>query len=403
MKTIYYEKNVPKILATKFFAKCCKSLLFSGLNAVKYNKKLPDPPLPAPTWVKVRNIQTGLCGTDLSFFKSTTGTQIALEPLPVSDITYLGHETVGVVEEVGPEVRKFKVGDRVTLMEYMSCCGNKDIRPLCPRCAEGNYCLCENYGEKPPIKLPITGGGFGDYYLAPEHQLCKVFDELTDDQATLIEPTAVSLHAVLRHTPKPGEKVLVLGAGAIGLGIVQCLRILQPECRIYVMEKVASRQEFALRLGAHEILKGEPYSAVAKATGAKLYEGMFHNKMMLGGFDVVYDCVGSKWAFHNCLRWLRARGTLVKVGHHMCPTEYDETPIWWQELNIVGIDAHGMEERDGRAITTFDYAQELMREGLYRTEGFITHRFKLDDYKKAFKILLENPPGVVKIVLDCRG
>lgn len=105
---------------------------------------------------------------------------------------------------------------------------------------------------------------------------------------------------------------------------------------------------------------------------------------------------------NNCLRWLRARGALVKVGHHMCPTSYDETPIWWQELTVVGIDAHGMEHVNGKSITTFDYVQELIRDGKYKTGGFITHRFPLDEYKKAFRLMLKNPPELVKIVLDCR-
>lgn len=61
-----------------------------------------------------------------------------------------------------------------------------------------------------------------------------------------------------------------------------------------------------------------------------------------------------------------------------------------------------MEHVDGRDITTFDYAQELIRDGKYRTEGFITHRFKLDDYKKAFKVMIENPPELIKIVLECK-
>lgn len=402
MKSIYYEKNIPKVLLTKFNAKHCKALLFSGLNAVRYNKNLPDPELPGPAWLKIRNIQTGVCGTDLSFFKSTPEPGIALEPMPGSEITFLGHETVGIVEQTGPEVTRFKPGDRVTLMEYMSCCGNKDIRPLCPQCAAGNYCLCENYGEKSPLKLPMTGAGFGDYFLAPEHQLCRVFDELSDDQAVLIEPAAVSLHAVLRHKPRVTDKVMVLGAGTIGLGIIQCVKILQPKCHICVMERIAEKQKLALQFGADEILSGDPYKAVAEATGAKLYEGMFRNRMLMGGFDVIYDCVGTKWAFHNCLRWLRARGTLVKVGHHMCPTSYDETPIWWQELTVVGIDAHGMEHINGKEITTFDYVQELIRDGKYKTEGFITHRFPLDEYKKAFRLMLKNPPELVKIVLDCR-
>lgn len=402
MKSIYYEKNIPRILLTKLFDKVARPLLYTSLNAVRYDKNLPDPPLPSEKWVKVRNIAAGVCGTDISFFRSTPGTSIALEPMPGSDRTYMGHETIGVVEEVGREVTRFKAGDRVTLVEYMSSCGNKCIEPPCRFCREGNYCLCENYGEPSPLKLPNTGAGFGDYFLAPEQQLGKVFDELSDDDAVMIEPTAVSLHAVLMSRPRPGDKVMVLGAGTIGLGVIQCLKIIEPECKVYVMERVPRKQEFAMRLGADEILRGDPYEAVAGATGGKVYNGMMKNRMLLGGFDMIFDCVGSRWAFHNCLRWLRARGTLVKVGHHMCPTEYDETPIWWQELRIIGIDAHGMEEYEGRKISTFNLAQEFIRDGKYRLDGFITHRFKLEDYKEAFRLMLDNPPDMVKIVLDCR-
>lgn len=402
MRTIYYEKNIPKILLTKFAAKCCKPLLFTGLNAVKFDERLPDPPLPAEDWVKVRNIACGVCGTDLSFFKSTPGTKSALEPMPGSARTYLGHETVGIIEKIGSAVTKFKVGDRVTLVEYMASCGNKCITPPCRFCAEGNYCLCENYGEPSPLKLPDTGAGFGDYYLAPEQQLGKVFDEISDENAILIEPAAVSLHAVRMAPPEPGEKVMVLGAGTIGLGIIQFIRLIQPGCHVYVMERVAEKQQLALRFGADEILRGDPYKAVAAATGGKVYEGMMKNRMLIGGFDRIYDCVGSPWAFHNCLRFLRARGTLVKVGHHMCPTAYDETPIWWQEIKVVGIDAHGMEDVDGRKVKTFDLAQEYIRDGRYRLDGFITHRFKLHEYKKAFKVMLANPPELVKILIDCR-
>ena len=117
MKTIYFEKDIPRILITKFAARFCKPLLYTGLNAVKYNKKLPDAPLPGPNWLRVKNIACGLCGTDVSFFKATTGTNSALEPIPGSARTYLGHENVGVVVEAGPAVTKFKVGDRVTIRE----------------------------------------------------------------------------------------------------------------------------------------------------------------------------------------------------------------------------------------------------------------------------------------------
>jgi len=403
MKTIYFEKDIPRILATKYAAKHCNSLLYTGLNAVKYNKNLPNPALPAKDWLRVRNIACGLCGTDVSFFKATTGTDSAFEPIPTSKRTYLGHENVGIVIEAGPEVKKFKVGDRVTIREYMSGCGNKGIKPPCKHCAEGNYNLCLNYGEPSPYNLPDTGAGWGDTFIAPEQQLTKVYDGLSDDQAVMVEPSCVSVHAVLMAPPAEGEKVMILGCGTIGLGIVQAIKIIQPKCEIWIMEFSKFKQDFAIKLGADHVLSGDPYESVSKATGgSKVYTGMNKNKMFFGGFNRIYDCVGGDWSNHTCLRLLEPRGTLVKIGHHMNSVTYDESPIWWQELKTVGIDAHGLEEWKGRKLYTFDLVQEWIRDKVYHTEGFITHRFALDDYKEAFKLAVTNPPELIKIVLDCK-
>ena len=86
MKTIYFDKDIPRVVATKAAAhfKATQGLLFTGINAVKFKKDIPDPPLPADNWVRVKNICCGVCGTDVSFFKSTTGTNSALEPIPGS-------------------------------------------------------------------------------------------------------------------------------------------------------------------------------------------------------------------------------------------------------------------------------------------------------------------------------
>ena len=147
-------------------------------------------------------------------------------------------------------------------------------------------------------------------------------------------------------------------------------------------------------------MQGENYEAVAKATNGKLYK-KGNNTMIMGGFDVIYDTVGKGTLFNDTLRWLRAQGTLVKVGYQMTKTKFDETPIWWQGLNVVGVDSHGMENYQGKKISTFQMVIDLMEEGKLITDGFITHRFKLDDYKKAFKLLIENPKDVIKVVLDC--
>ena len=402
MKTVYFDKDIPRILLTKAAAKVCKPLLYTGINAVKY-RTLPDPPLPAGDWVRVRNVACGLCGTDVSFFKATTGTNSALEPIPGSKRTFLGHENVGVVTEVGKDVTDFKVGDRVTIRAYMAGCDTKGIRERCQYCEEGDYNFCLNYGAPSPYGEVTTGAGWSDSFIYPARGLAHIYDELTDEQAVMVEPTCVSIHSVLCAPPQKGEKVLVMGCGAIGLGVVQAIKIVQPDCEVWVLERVPSRQEFAKKLGADHVLSGEIYEATSKATGGSpVYTGMGGNRYFFGGFDRVYDCVGGDWSNHTAVRLLRARGTLVKIGHHMRAVTFDETPVWWQELTLVGVDAHGMETWQGRRLYTFDLAQEWIRDGIYKVEGFVTHHFKLDQYKDAFRLALQNSPEVIKIVLDCQ-
>ena len=402
MRTVYFEKDIPRNLATKAAAGRAKKLLSTKINAVKYETGLPEPALPADDWVRVRNIACGLCGTDVSFYKATTGMTSALEPIPGTKRTFLGHENVGVVTEVGSGVTDFKVGDRVTIRAYMAGCDTKGIRKRCPYCESGDYNFCTNFGTPAPYGELMMGAGWSDSFIYPAKGLAHVYDEITDEQAVMIEPSCVSVHAVLCAPPQKKEKVLVMGCGTIGLGIVQAIKIVEPDCEVWVLERVESKQEFALKLGADHVLKGDIYEAAAEATGgSEVYTGMRGNKYFFGGFDRIYDCIGGDWSNTTAVRLLKARGTLVKVGHHMRPITFDETPVWWQELRMIGIDAHGMEEWEGRRLYTFDLVQEWIRDGKYSVEGFVTHHFKLDDYKEALELALKNPPDVIKIVIDC--
>ena len=402
MKTVFFEKDIPRILATKAAAGRAKRLLSTGINAVKYEAGLPEPALPADDWVRVRNIACGLCGTDVSFYRATTGMTSALEPIPGTKRTFLGHENVGVITEVGAGVTDFKVGDRVTIRAYMAGCDTKGIRKRCPYCESGDYNFCTNFGTPAPYGELMMGAGWSDTFIYPAKGLAHVYDEITDEQAVMIEPSCVSVHAVLCAPPQKKEKVLVMGCGTIGLGIVQAIKIVEPDCEVWVLERVESKQEFALKLGADHVLKGDIYEAASEATGgSEVYTGMRGNKYFFGGFDRIYDCIGGDWSNTTAVRLLKARGTLVKVGHHMRPITFDETPVWWQELRMIGIDAHGMEEWEGRRLYTFDLVQEWIRDGKYSVEGFVTHHFKLDDYKEALELALKNPPDVIKIVIDC--
>ena len=398
MKTLIFEGNILKIGLVQIFSKISKKAYHAKFSPIKY-LKVKDDKLPNENYVKVKNILSGICGSDMTFYTCKQGPCTAFLPMPCSDITYLGHETVGEIVEVGKNVKKFKIGDRVTMNKYMACCDLKGIKP-CQMCKKGNYADCENYGQESQIKQ-IVGAGFGDYYYAPESQLLKIPSKISNEQAVLIEPFAVSLHSVLKCVPKNRDKVLVVGAGMIGLGIIQFIKLLNPNCKVFVLEKNKAKHQFAKKLGADEFLEGDNYKAVAKATNAKLYQ-KGKNTMIMGGFDVILDTVGKGTLFNDTLRWLKAQGTLVKVGYQMTKTKFDETPIWWQGLHIIGVDSHGAEIFDGKKINTFELVIKFMKENKLITDGFITHKFKLNDYKKAFKLLIENPKDTIKVVLDCQ-
>ena len=399
MKTLIFEGNIRKVATTLVLSKFSKKAFNLSCSPISY-KTYEDKPLPKDTWIKVKNIQTGICGSDMTFYTCAQSASMAMYPIPCSDITFLGHETVGEVVEVGSAVTRVKVGDRVVLKEYMQCCDIKgyDKEDFCENCKKGEYTICSNYGEPSKIDVP-TGAGFGDYYIGPETKVIKIDESISNDEAVMIEPCAVSLHSVMKKIPEANDKVLVIGGGMIGLNIVQCIKILQPNCEVHVMERVPDKQELCKKLGADYIVSGNPFDYTAKVTNAKKYK-KGKNTMLLGGFDIIYDTVGKHGMFNMAIRLLKARGTYVKVGYQMTNVTFDETPVWWQELNIIGVDSYGMETYNGEKIQSFDLVVKLLKECKLNLNGFITHRFKMSEYKKGFTQCLRKPHETIKVVLE---
>jgi threonine dehydrogenase-like Zn-dependent dehydrogenase len=397
MKSIYFEVNVPKILGTRLLSKLSESVYGSAVSPVRYGE-IPDQDLPGPGWVRVKNVLAGICGADLSLFYVQASPSISIAALPGLPRAFMGHELVGRVVEAGPAVTDLAPGDRVTLQRYLPCCSIKEIEPACARCRQGNYTLCENFSERTaPENL---GAGFGDHFLAHRSQLVRVPDDIPDDKAVLIEPASVSLHSVLRRPPGEKENVLVIGAGTIGLNVIQCAKAIQPECNLFLLEKVDFKKELGLRLGADHVLEGEPYEAVARATGARLYRGPLGNKNMLGGMDLIYDCVGYSKTIHDSVRWLRAGGDYVMIGNQLSPVRFDQTPVWNQELRMIGVNAHGFENYQGRGVSSFALAIEMIQEGRVDLDGFITHRFPLREFREAFRVAKKKAERVIKVVFE---
>ena len=398
MRTIYFEKDIPRNLLVKALRPIWPNVVFSALSATRF-VDLPEVPLPGRRWVRVRNRLGGICASDLHLVFVDAGPRASVVALPATERIYLGHEAVGVVSEAGADVDALQVGDRVIIDSEGPSCLNQEIEPPCRHCRVGDHLICDNTCLSEGARG--VGGGWGDGFTAHETAVIRVPDALDDDAAMMIEPLAVSVRAVLRRLPGADERALVVGSGTIGLGVVQALRALSPGCHVTVIARYPQQVAMARKLGANEVLVHEdPYEATARITAGKLYSSMFNNCMILGGFDVIYDCVGSGRTVTDCLRWARAGGAVVLVGARLEPVRVDLTPVWHQEVDLVGLLGHGLETWNGTEQTTYDLTANLLRDGKLTVDGFITHRFPLDQWQDAVRTAVDKHSGAIKVAFD---
>jgi threonine dehydrogenase-like Zn-dependent dehydrogenase len=400
MWTSTLELDPKRIFLTQLLGRFWPGAYFS-FSAPLRVQNVPREALAASNWVRVRNRLAGICGSDLHLIYVKGDLRVAPAALPGRQPFYLGHEVVGEVIEIGDDVQHLRIGDRVVL-QYRPNCLSTGALPLCHFCASGYYNFCER-GELPG-PLPL-GGGWSEEMLLPEQQLFRVPADLSDEQAVMLEPAAVALHAVLRRLPQAGEHILVVGAGTIGLLTVALMRIFAPQARVSVLARYPFQIEQATRLGAeHIIYAQDSYQGVQQATKAEVYRGWFGNQMLLGGFDVIYDTIGSQSTLHHALRWARAGSTLVLVGSDLHLMHIDMTPIWYQEISLLGSLSHGIENwplNTTNKRSTFDIAAELIKQRRLAPEQLITHRFALTDYQHALTTAAgKSQSRAIKIVFD---
>ncbi len=398
MQTLYAEKNLPRMALVKALAPFRDDIHFSRLSHVKWGQL--DGRLPGPRWVRVDNQLAGICGSDLHLVYADVDLRVAPAALPGTDRIYLGHEILGHVAEIGSGVATLTVGDRVALQFGMfAACLSEEIDPPCRYCAEGNVFLCENAAE---CRSHPIGGGWGDGFLAHETQLFRVPQGLSDEEAVLLEPAAVGVHAVLRRPPEADQHVLVLGCGITGLLILQAARAVAPQAEITAIARYPHQAEAARRLGADHVLTGkrDTYRMIAQLTQARHYKGALGNRVLVGGFDVVYDCVGSARTVEDALRWTCAGGAVVVVGVDLNRLKLDLTPVWYYEVDLLGSKISGAEVWNGERVSTFELTVRWFSEGKLTAEGLITHRFPLAAYHEAIATATDKATQSIKVVFD---
>lgn len=401
MRSIYVDKDIPRALLTKALAPSWPGFVWTPFSAVRAGV-LPDPLLPGPRWLRLRNERCGICASDLSLLFVRADPAIAPAALPGNSRFYLGHEVVSVVTETGAEATRFKIGDRVLMDTHFAGanCVTLGIDPPCRYCADRDYHFCLNKSAPGPRGI---GGGFGDGYVTHESAVYPCPPDLTADQAVLTEPLSIPVHGVLRHPPQPGDRILVVGAGIIGLLTIMTLRAFYPECEITVTARRTYQAEMAERLGARHILRGQAdYASIARLTGGKYFSSPLNKGVVIGGFDVIYDCVADARTLNDDLRWVRAGGAVVMVGSHMAPmAKIDLTPVWYHQVNLVGTYGHGQDERDGICKHSYEWVFDQYRSGKFLIEGLITHRFPFKEYRQAISTAsTKRKSGAIKVLIQ---
>lgn len=400
MRTMYLDLSAGKIVATRLLGRISTAAYFGPTSPLRL-ATIADPPLPADDWVRVTNRMCGICGSDLHQIFVDASLDVAPVALPSHQRTYLGHEMVGEVVEAGPAVSGIGVGSRVVRWGRGDDCRARGESELCPACDKGHRVLCERASET--REHHPVGGGFGDSFISPASALLPVLEDLTDEQAIFVEPAAVAIHAAWRRPVAPGERVLIIGCGTIGYLLMQVVRSLQPACEITAVAQFPWQAELACSFGADDafLSSDDGFNRTADVTGARLYEGRGGNRMLLGGFDVVFDVVGVTDTLNNALRWSRAGGTVVLVGVNLHRMKLDITPIWYQEVDLIGAVGHDEVSWQGETLSNFELAMRWMQTGRLACESLLTHRFALEAYRQAFDAAVDKRGSrSIKVAFD---
>lgn len=256
-----------------------QAVLFPAPETISV-ERVPDPTCAADE-VIVKIARCGICGTDVHIYRNEYMSTFPVIP---------GHEFGGVIVEVGRDVTDFKVGQRVAVDPNLYC-GHCD---MC-RNEMANHCLnWQGVGITRP-------GGFAEYTAVPARACYLLPDAMTDAQAAFIEPLACVVHAMKRIHVLPADPVLILGAGPMGLLLVQALRRMGASY-VAVVEKQAARLELARAMGASHAVPAGPD------------QGEALREVAPRGFGVVIDATGVPAVIEGAFRYLRPRGTYLQFG-----------------------------------------------------------------------------------------
>ncbi|MEW6526126.1 MAG: alcohol dehydrogenase catalytic domain-containing protein [Spirochaetota bacterium] len=382
MKALQFNVTVPQWIALKALGAFSKSVFYkSPIGTLK----LVDIPKPEPidkNWAIVKTTYCGFCGSDYNLI------QLHDSPMASPFTSFpcvIGHEVCGTIEEPGNT--GFKKGQRVVINPMLSCAVRQ--LPLCPSCKNGRPANCENFANGSFAPGMFTGickdvnGGFAQYLPAHSSQLFAIPGTISTKAAVLTEPLSVALQAIYDNMPQNYDKVCIIGCGVIGLMLVRALRALNCRATIAVIEPSQFHRQKALSWGADAVLQGDLLEA-ATFTNGKVYTPMFGPKILQGGFDRVFDTVGSSKTFSLAMNIARAGGHISLVGI-TSKLSYDPTPLWLKLLTVKGVYGYGFIREGRKQKHIFEKALEIMKK-MPDIESMVTHTFSIEQYKEMIEV-----------------
>lgn len=321
-----------------------KAIVFP--NAKKIEIQQVDDPQCAADDVVVEIVSAGICGTDVHIYHAEYMSDFPLIP---------GHEFHGKVVEIGKNVTNFKVGDRVTV----------DPNLYCGKCSR-----CRNEQSNQCLNLSVVGvtraGGFAEYVSVPERACYPIPESMTDTQAAFIEPLACVAYALRRMRVNPADRVLIIGAGPMGLLLVQALRH-SGGSLIAVTEKQPARLQLAKDMGANvAITAGPDQDAALKQVAPE-------------GFDIVIDATGVPAVIQNAFKYLKPRGQFLQFGVAPIGAKIEIEPyeIFRNDWQIIGSFA---------LCYTFQPAIDWLANGVIDVNPLVSHTVPMTEFERVFNM-----------------
>lgn len=326
-----------------------KALVYNGPGKRAYEEK-PKPTLSQATDAIVRITKTTICGTDLHILKGDVPT--------VREGRILGHEGVGVIEEVGSSVSNFRMNDRV-LISCITSCGK------CDYCKNGMYSHCENGGW---ILGNTIDGTQAEYVRVPfaDTSLYHIPDGADEDALTMLSdilPTGFEC-GVLNGRVKPGDTVAIVGAGPIGLAALLTAQFYAP-AEIIMIDLDDNRLKVSQKFGATKVVSSSDGNAVEKVMELTMNRGV----------DVAIEAVGVPATFDICQAVVTAGGHIANIGVHGKSVELRLEKLWAHNITLTT----GLVD----TVTTALLLKTVMS-GRLQPKQLITHNFRLDDIMKAY-------------------